>query len=380
MPKINFQNDGVKGVSHETAPPTSARRRIVFLSAARASWGAEQSMFTLAREAKAIGYDVELVCFPGTIDSDWQAAVGRPAYTVSVPAPEHESHESKARENMLLWAEYLRRSQPHDRVVLFTYYLSVASLALRALLLFRGIRTVLDLHDNLPGEKGRILLRTACLGLDGVVACSEFTAAQLSGKRIPTVGIHGPAEPLFPVAAERGGARRVLVAGRIIAEKRHDIVVKAVSTLDDGTVLVLRGAGDGSVHDNSTSVRRHATELLQERFVDDGKVPAERVLDGIDVLVVANNTEPMGRTVLEAQLSGIPVVVPDEGGSAELVDDGVTGLVFASGDAADLARVLQRLADDPDLAAAIVTRAKVHAGATVTPVHYARKYLKVLAG
>lgn len=373
MVDVNAKNHGLS----DARPGKTLGRRIVFISAARQSWGAEQSMFTLAREAVGLGYAVELICFPGTIESDWEEAVGSRAHCIQSQAP---LHESKLSENRLLWDAYLRSSQRHDRVVLFTYYLSVATVALRPWFALRGIKTVLDLHDNLPGTKGRALLRVASLGLNNVVACSQYTAEQLNGTTTSVTAIHGPAEPLTPQVAVEGTARRVLIAGRIITEKRHDLVAQAVSSLNDGTVMVVRGSGDGSVHDNSKQVRHDGAALLGERFIDEGKVSPERVLDHTDVLVVANGTEPMGRTVLEAQLSGIPVVVPNAGGSAELVEDGVTGLTFAAGDAQDLARALRVLADDPESAAAMIRQAKSSAEATVTPQHYARKYLAVLAG
>ncbi|MCZ7625573.1 MAG: glycosyltransferase [Candidatus Methylomirabilis sp.] len=48
-------------------------------------------------------------------------------------------------------------------------------------------------------------------------------------------------------------------------------------------------------------------------------------------------------TIQEAFLAGIPVVTSDIGGMAELVQDGVNGLLFKVGDPQDLQRVLRRL-------------------------------------
>src|SRR5690606_22752750 len=53
-------------------------------------------------------------------------------------------------------------------------------------------------------------------------------------------------------------------------------------------------------------------------------------------------------TIHEAFQGGVPVVVTDLGGMAELLRDG-GGLLFRRGDPADLARVLARLADEPSL-------------------------------
>ena len=356
-------------------------RRLVFISAARSSWGAEQSMYAIAAHARTAGIEISLICFPGTLEADWEAATGVPASPVRVPAP---ARERKITENLILFAAYLRVAKRFDRVLLFTYYLSISTLPLNLLLAGRKVRFGLDLHDNLPGAKGRKLLRWASAGLHQVTCCSRFTAAQLArpdgtlpGK---VAALHGPAEALEVRPGHRTGALRVCIAGRIIAEKRHDVVARAVARLGEDGVLVLRGAGDSSVHDNSAEVRALCTELLGERFHDEGRVAPERVMDGIDGLVVANPREPMGRTVLEAQLSGVLAVVPDAGGSSELVIDGVTGHIFAADDPTDLARVLRTIADDPSAGASIRQKARQWATENVTTDAYADSYLRLLAG
>ena len=54
----------------------------------------------------------------------------------------------------------------------------------------------------------------------------------------------------------------------------------------------------------------------------------------------------MGRHLLEAQASGLPVVATASSGIVEVVDDGVGGLLVAPGDTAALAAAVGRLARD----------------------------------
>lgn len=74
------------------------------------------------------------------------------------------------------------------------------------------------------------------------------------------------------------------------------------------------------------------------------------ILAAADVVVVPSiwyENSPL--TILEAQAAWRPVITAAMGGMAELVRDGVDGLHFAPGDAADLARQIQRLRDEPEL-------------------------------
>lgn len=58
--------------------------------------------------------------------------------------------------------------------------------------------------------------------------------------------------------------------------------------------------------------------------------------------------EAFGRAVIEAMALGLPVVVPDVGGPAWLVDDGVSGLHYRHRDATALARRIEWAAEHPD--------------------------------
>lgn len=75
----------------------------------------------------------------------------------------------------------------------------------------------------------------------------------------------------------------------------------------------------------------------------------------LDVAVHASTTpEPFGQVVLEAMAAGVPIIASAEGGPAEVVTDGVDGLLVAPRDPAALAAALRRLAADPSLCSALV--------------------------
>jgi glycosyltransferase involved in cell wall biosynthesis len=78
----------------------------------------------------------------------------------------------------------------------------------------------------------------------------------------------------------------------------------------------------------------------------DGEDLAE-VYASSDILVFPSATDTFGNVVLEAQASGIPVIVSDRGGPAENVIPDVTGLVLPAGDAQSLYNAVWTLADNP---------------------------------
>jgi L-malate glycosyltransferase len=69
------------------------------------------------------------------------------------------------------------------------------------------------------------------------------------------------------------------------------------------------------------------------------------------VSVMPSLNEALPNVLLESMAAGAPVVSTRVGGTPEAVEDGVTGLLVPPGDAGALARAINRLLSDPDLAA-----------------------------
>ena len=78
---------------------------------------------------------------------------------------------------------------------------------------------------------------------------------------------------------------------------------------------------------------------------------ATAVIQAADVSVLpSTKREGLPKTVIEAMAYGIPCIVTDTGGNAELVRDGETGLVVPVADAGALAGAIRTLRDDPAMA------------------------------
>jgi glycosyltransferase involved in cell wall biosynthesis len=69
---------------------------------------------------------------------------------------------------------------------------------------------------------------------------------------------------------------------------------------------------------------------------------SDALLGEIDALVVASENEPFSMAVLEALSAGLPVLAADSGGSLDLIQPGVNGALYRTGDAVALAAQLQQ--------------------------------------
>lgn len=81
------------------------------------------------------------------------------------------------------------------------------------------------------------------------------------------------------------------------------------------------------------------------------------VLDQVDVVVVPSVAqETVGLVSIEAQAAGVPVIGSRIGAIPEYVQDGVTGLLFRSGDSRDLRDKMLQIINNPDMVAAMSAR------------------------
>ena len=88
--------------------------------------------------------------------------------------------------------------------------------------------------------------------------------------------------------------------------------------------------------------------------IKDSDEDVAEALSKLDIFVSANSQqEAFGRTVIEAQARGVPVVATRVGGVAENIVDGVTGLLCEPMEGSDMAEKILKLARDQKFAASI---------------------------
>ncbi|MBM3317011.1 MAG: glycosyltransferase [Candidatus Eisenbacteria bacterium] len=180
----------------------------------------------------------------------------------------------------------------------------------------------------------------------------ERDRIQVLPNGVESAGETTPADPVGEFGLPRG-ARVLVAAGRLSAEKGHRGLVEAMRLLagaDPPICLVILGEG----REAPALARQIASGGLEGRVVLAGFRPDIRpYLAAADLVVNPSLTEGMPNVVLEAMAAGAPVLATDVGGVGELIDPGRTGWLAPPGDAGALAEAIAAALADPARARAL---------------------------
>ena len=141
------------------------------------------------------------------------------------------------------------------------------------------------------------------------------------------------------------GQVRLLYVGRISREKDLDVLANSYRRLrDEGLSVQLFVVGLGPYSEG-------LSELLPDAVFTGSLTGTElaTAYASADVFAFPSTTDTFGNVIIEAQASGVPVVVSDSGGPKELVEDKANGLITKSHDVDDFTRAVRALVVDPGL-------------------------------
>jgi L-malate glycosyltransferase len=199
---------------------------------------------------------------------------------------------------------------------------------------------------------GRLLNR---IGTGTVVNCGAARDALLAaeGARPKTVTIleNGVDHERFlavpPLSARTG---TIGAAANLRPVKGLDLLLDAAARLtDDYPDLVCQIAGEGEMRGALEASARQRG--LADRFRLLGSVAdVPAFLAGLDIAVLPSRSEGMSNALLEYMAAGRAIVATSVGAAAELIDDGVHGLLVPPNDAGKLAEAIDRLLKNPGLA------------------------------
>jgi glycosyltransferase involved in cell wall biosynthesis len=143
------------------------------------------------------------------------------------------------------------------------------------------------------------------------------------------------------------GEIKFLYVGRLSKEKNLGLLTDAFTDIiQAGFLSRLVIVGDGPYRDELEK-KLHGYPVLFTGFLHGEELAT--MYASSDVFVFPSTTDTFGNVVLEAQASGIPVIVSDEGGPKELMVPGETGFVVKANDRAELSRAMAYFLYNPEL-------------------------------
>jgi len=140
-----------------------------------------------------------------------------------------------------------------------------------------------------------------------------------------------------------------MYVGRVDREKRLDVLLDAVAQLvrkDFQLAIVGTGRYDEEIHERA----RQLGLLSEGHVVFTGRVSGDALpslLNAADFFAMPSEAELQSIATLEAMATGLPVLAADATALPELVENGVNGFLFMSGNVEDAARRIAQLADTP---------------------------------
>jgi glycosyltransferase involved in cell wall biosynthesis len=194
--------------------------------------------------------------------------------------------------------------------------------------------------------------------VDHVVAVSQWVSDVLRRNAVPVAkitlsrqGVGASAQvPRPTVLRGQGGPLKIAYFGRIDYAKGPDLLARALQMIPEALVQVdifsiRHAAGPDQVYDWLAAQAQQDPRLTLRMAVAPDNVVG--VMADYDLIAVPSRLLETGPLVaLEAFAAGVPVLGANLGGIAELLRDGVDGILVAPDDAAAWAATIKRLAED----------------------------------
>jgi glycosyltransferase involved in cell wall biosynthesis len=207
--------------------------------------------------------------------------------------------------------------------------------------------------------------RVVCRRVDAAVALAPMMERELRA-----IGYAGPVwtianfrRPDRFIAVDRARANRALRAelsippgtallglvGHLIEQKRPeralDVLTRVRATGAEAHLIV---AGTGPLESQLVTAT-HEQSLAPFVHVLGHRDDVESVLGAVDVLLLTSQSEGIPGIVIEAQMTGCPVVTYPVGAVASVVDDGRTGIVVPRPEPQLMADAVVRLLKSPEI-------------------------------
>ena len=179
------------------------------------------------------------------------------------------------------------------------------------------------------------------------------------------VRIHNgiPLEKLVKSNQKRNHGMHFVICGRITQDKGHMDAIKEIGLLKNegisDIVLHIVGAIPPLDSEYFCSLKNECSKLdIEKQVVFEGTRNDMSVFrETMNGELMCSVCEPFGRVTLEGMRSGLVVIGSNTGGTPEIINDGVTGLLYQQGNVEELAQKIKSVYADSELAKKLASNA-----------------------
>lgn len=166
----------------------------------------------------------------------------------------------------------------------------------------------------------------------------------------------------------------ILCLGSRTVNKNHVAVIRAVSMLDFPVRIIIAGRdGDGS-HEIDRAIEETGVTVHCLGHRSD----IADLLHAADIMALPSKREGLPMAIVEAMLSGTPIVASAVGGIPEVLEHGRSALLFSPDDIAELRDHLRLILLNPPKAASLASSARQYANSYLTVEAMGKAYLQLL--
>ncbi len=315
--------------------------------------GAEVMLQTWLDGAGERGHELELLFLE---DGSWPAELRAAGLKAEVIEAGRLRQPHRMLRCILDVTRLLRRSRPD----LIVNWMGKTQLYCAPAALLAGMsgRVIWWQHEITAGHW---LDRCATLLPAKAIGCSSHAAARAQERLWPhrrtfvvAPGTRMPRSEAGTREPAHEGPPVVGLVGRLQPWKGQDRLLEAQRLLIDRGLDVRTLIVGGDAHGLSSEYAASLPGLVARLGLADAVEMTGQVTDAgpeierMDVLVNASDPEPFGIVLLEAMARGVAVVAVDSGGPAEIVENGVTGILAPSGEPEALADAIEPLIGSPE--------------------------------
>ncbi len=353
-----------------------ATEKFLFVTHELTASGAPLMLLSAAKAVKKNGGEVLLLAYEkGVLESSFTA--------LDIPVFCHKGF----RFNSKLLKEF---SAGFDKVVANTVvsYTAVGFLAGQLPVLWwihEGKNLDYDYIRILGPKKTKPRFMEVLKKAEDIAVVSEY-AAEVVKKYNPHVRIVMPGEKdQAPEALTYSSGDdlkvKFLLAGTICERKAQDVLVEAVKNLTPAErkqcEFHILGGLKGDFYQNLKQKSAPYPEIIWHDLITD-QTAKWAFFNQTDVMLVISRDESFGLMVLEGSMLGKVIVVSENVGAKQMVEDEKSGFVVKTGDAVDLVRVIRRILNKRSQLSEMGRCAREKYLQYGTEEHFNRRFLELL--